>query len=65
MSDYEVFNSRPSMDEAPDKCQVRGCEDHPVRTVRYKDPKEYVCYCQRHAEEYRAAETAMRNLQIK
>jgi hypothetical protein len=44
-----VFDSKPSIDDAPATCQYGSCSDHPIETVRYYNPREYVCYCATHA----------------
>lgn len=45
MSDYEWLESPPSRDEAPDECQMAGCENPPTHYMSYKKPEEYLCYC--------------------
>jgi len=32
-------------------CEYAGCENPPTHTVRFRDPKEYLCYCKAHAIE--------------
>jgi len=45
MSDYEWFDSPPSAGEAPDECQMAGCDRLPTHYMSFKKPKEYLCYC--------------------
>lgn len=45
MSDYEWLESVPSRGEAPDECQMAGCENPPTHYMSYKHPEEYLCYC--------------------
>lgn len=54
MSRYEWFDSPPSRDEAPDECQMAGCEKRPTHYMSYKQPKEYLCYCRSCLGEARA-----------
>jgi len=51
MSEFTVFEERPDADEAPATCQYTGCDNLPSHYVRFRDPKEYVCYCKSHAKE--------------
>ncbi len=53
MSDdkFTTFDKRPTEDEAPDECQQRGCSKKPDKTVRWWNPKEWVCYCNSCANE--------------
>jgi len=30
---------------------MRGCESPPARAVKYRNPSEYLCYCDDHALE--------------
>ena len=39
------------LDSAPDSCEYTSCEKTPTMTVRFREPKEYVCYCRSHADE--------------
>ena len=50
MTDYDDgFSSKPSRDEAPDRCQIVGCDDYPEWCVRFLKPNEYLVYCREHA----------------
>jgi hypothetical protein len=40
---------KPTLESAPDMCAYQGCEKAPTMTVRFRDPNEYVCYCDQHA----------------
>lgn len=51
MADWTNFETKPSRSDAPAECQFRGCDTRPERWVRFKSPKEYVCYCAEHVEE--------------
>ena len=52
MTEYEDgFEDKPSLDDAPDACQMRGCDASPQQTVRFRNPQEYLCYCKSHAAE--------------
>ena len=42
---------KPDLDSAPDSCEYNTCDKSPTMTIRYIDPKEYVCYCRTHADE--------------
>jgi len=45
------FDERPDQSEAPNQCQYTGCDNPPTKVVRFRDPKEYICYCREHARE--------------
>ncbi len=45
----KIRKVKPSADEAPALCEYEGCRRPPTHTVRFRKPKEYVCYCQDHA----------------
>jgi len=43
--------SKPTHESAPDECAYTSCEKHPTMTIRFQEPKEYVCYCTDHSEQ--------------
>jgi len=52
MSNFDDgFSEKPSRDDAPDECRHRGCDSYPEKAIRFRDPKEYLCYCWDHAIE--------------
>jgi len=42
---------KPNQADAPDSCEYSDCEKPPSMTVRFRNPKEYVCYCVDHANQ--------------
>lgn len=50
MSEYTVFEDRPSLSDAPDECQYGECDDRPRYYVKFVSPREYVCYCDEHSD---------------
>jgi hypothetical protein len=45
------FDEKPTLGEAPATCQLRGCDTPPARAVKFREPTEYLCYCDEHAIE--------------
>lgn len=51
MTGFTVFESRPSLDDAPDSCQQSGCDKAPTHSLYFPGKhSEYVCYCHEHCE---------------
>lgn len=64
MGDWIIYETKPSYDEAPPTCQYGSCPDRPREAVRFRSPREYVCYCSDHGamikSEKKRAESRLR-----
>lgn len=53
---YVYFSSKPDREDVKNanslnECQWNGCSKRINATVRFGDPREYVCYCSNHGKE--------------
>lgn len=62
--EFKSFDKKPSRQKAPNECQYSGCEKRPMYTVRFRKPKEYVCYCEKHSNQVYKMDGANRVLTI-
>lgn len=45
----ELDRTMPTGDGIPENCAWGGCDKEPRKAVKYTSPKEWVCYCNKHA----------------